>query len=123
MPVAKPFGTASTLADPYCLFTGKNPGTHLHPASLVARMNRLGIRARASPNTALLHLASTTPPAIFAGVIGVHITTATRSAELSGAAGRATPPPPLRASVAQLDGAAPVSNDSGLSTSLSIARV
>jgi len=86
LPVAKPFGTASTLADLSWLFTGKNPGTHLHPASLMARMNRLGIRARASRNTALLHLASTTPPAIFAGLIGVHITTATRWAELSGAA-------------------------------------
>lgn len=86
LPVAKPFGTASTLADPRWLFTGKNPGTHLHPASLMARMNRLGIRARASRNTAMLHLAQTTPPAVFAGLIGVHITTATRWAELSGAA-------------------------------------
>ena len=85
LPVAKPFGTASTLADRRWLFTGKNAGTHLQPPSLMARMNRLGIAARASRNTALLHLASTTPPAIFANLIGVNIGTATRWAGLAGA--------------------------------------
>lgn len=86
MPVAKPFGTASILADARWLFTGKNPGTHLHPASLMRRMNQLGIVTRASRNTALLYLAATTPPAVFASLVGVHITTATRWAELSGSA-------------------------------------
>ncbi|QQB65053.1 hypothetical protein I6I18_01115 [Kytococcus sedentarius] len=86
LPVAKPFGTASTLADTRWLFTGKNAGTHLHPASLMARMNRLGIITRASRNTALLHLVSTTPPAVFASLIGIHVNTATRWAELTGSA-------------------------------------
>ncbi len=86
LPVAKPFGTASTLADRRWLFTGKNAGTHLQPPSLMARMNRLGISTRASRNTALLHLASTTPPAVFAHLIGVSIGTATRWAGLAGAA-------------------------------------
>lgn len=85
LPVANPFGTASTLADTRWLFTGKNAGTHLHPASLMRRMHRLGITTKASRNTALLHLASTTPPAVFASLIGIHITTASRWAELSGA--------------------------------------
>lgn len=85
LPVAKPFGTASTLADGRWLFTGKNAGTHLHPTSLMARMNRLGITTRASRNTALLHLASTTPPAVFASLIGISIGTATRWAALAGA--------------------------------------
>lgn len=85
LPVAKPFGTASTLADTRWLFTGKNAGTHLHPASLMRRMHRLGITTKASRNTGLLHLASTTPPAVFASLIGIHITTASRWAELSGA--------------------------------------
>lgn len=84
LPVAKPFGTASTLADARWLFTGKNAGTHLHPASLMARMNRLGITTRASRNTALLHLASTTPPAVFASLVGISIGTATRWAALAG---------------------------------------
>lgn len=86
LPVAKPFGTASALADPRWLFTGKNAGTHLHPTSLMARMNRLGIITRASRNTALLHLASTTPPAVFAFLIGISIGTATRWADLTGSA-------------------------------------
>lgn len=86
LPVAKPFGTASILADPRWLFTGKNAGTHLHPASLTRRMHKLGITARAGRNTALLHLASTTPPAVFASLIGINISTATRWAALAGAA-------------------------------------
>lgn len=86
LPVVKPFGTASILADARWLFTGKNAGTHLHPASLMRRMNQLGIFTRASRSTALLHLASTTPPAVFASLIGIHITTATRWAELTGSA-------------------------------------
>jgi len=49
-------------------------------------MNQLGIFTRASRSTALLHLASTTPPAVFASLIGIHITTATRWAELTGSA-------------------------------------
>jgi len=85
LPITKPFGTASTLADPRWLFTGKNAGTHLHPASLIHRMNRLGIIARASRNTALLHLASTTPPAVFASLVGITIGAATRWTTLAGA--------------------------------------
>jgi len=86
LPVAKPFGTASTLADHRWLFTGKNAGTHLQPPSLMARMSRLGITTRTSRNTAMLHLASTTPPAVFANLIGVSIGTATRWAGFAGAA-------------------------------------
>lgn len=86
LPVAKPFGTASTLADPQWLFTGKNAGTHVHPASMMRRMKQLGIITRASRNTALLHLASTTPPAVFASLIGISIGAATRWAGLTGSA-------------------------------------
>lgn len=85
LPAAKAFGTASTLADHRWLFTGKNAGAHLQPPSLMARMSRLGITARARRNTALLHLASTTPPAIFTNLIGVNIGTVTRWAGLAGA--------------------------------------
>ncbi len=49
------------------------------------RMHRLGIHTRASRNTALLHLVSTTPPAVFASLIGLSIGTATRWASLAGA--------------------------------------
>lgn len=85
LPAAKPFGAASRLADSRWLFIGKSAGTHLHPASLLRRMHRLGVASRASRNTALLHLASTTPPAVFASLVGVSIGTATRWAGLAGA--------------------------------------
>lgn len=49
------------------------------------RMHRLGITTRASRNTAMLYLASTTPPAVFASLIGVSIGAATRWATLAGA--------------------------------------
>lgn len=81
----QPFGAASILVDSRWLFTGKNADTHLHPASLMRRMHRLGVEARASRNTALLHLASTTPPAVFASLVGVSTGTATRWAGLAGA--------------------------------------
>lgn len=91
LPVAKPFGIRSTLADSRWLFIGKNAGTHLHPASLTRRMHRLGVTARTGRNTALLHLASTTPPAVFASLIGISIGTATQWAELAGTAWNAYP--------------------------------
>jgi len=85
LPAAQPFGAASKLADSRWLFIGKNAGTHLHPASLMRRMHRLGVTSRASRNTALLRLASTTPPAVFASLVGVSIGTATRWGGLAGA--------------------------------------
>ena len=39
----------------------------------MGRLNRLGITTRASRNTAMLHLASTSPPAVFASLIGISI--------------------------------------------------
>ena len=49
------------------------------------RMNQLGIITRASRSTAL-HLASTTLPAVFASLIGIHITTADPLANPTGSA-------------------------------------
>ena len=48
------------------------------------RMNQLGITTRTSRNAAPLHLAPTTPPAVFASLVGVSIGTATRWTELAG---------------------------------------
>lgn len=84
LPITKPFGAAQTLADSRWLFPGKNAGHHQHPTSLMGRLNRLGIITRASRNTAMLHLASTVPPAVFASLIGISIGSATRWAEYSG---------------------------------------
>ncbi|WRS29183.1 hypothetical protein U6G28_06495 [Actinomycetaceae bacterium MB13-C1-2] len=85
LPVSKPFGTASTLADKKWLFTGKNAGGHVHSRSMMHRMNQLGIYIRSSRNTALLTLAVSTPPAVFASLIGINTSTATRWAALAGA--------------------------------------
>lgn len=84
LPVEKPFGAARTLADERWLFPGKTAGHHQHPVSMQGRLNRLGITTRVSRNTAMLHLAATVPPAVFASLIGLSISTATRWAEHAG---------------------------------------
>ena len=84
LPIAKPFGAARTLADPKWLFPGKRAGHHQHAKSLMGRLNRLGIVTHAGRNTAMLHLASTVPPAVFASLVGIDIGTATRWAERAG---------------------------------------
>src|SRR3546814_8633606 len=84
LPIAKPFGAARTLADPRWLFPGKNAGQHQHPTSLMGRLNRLGITTRASRNTAMLHLASSVPPAVFASLIGISAGAATKWTEHAG---------------------------------------
>jgi hypothetical protein len=84
LPIAKPFGAASTLADERWLFPGKMAGHHQHPTSLMGRLNKLGITTRASRNAAMLHLAATVPPAVFASLIGISISAATRWAEHAG---------------------------------------
>lgn len=84
LPIAKPFGAASTLADERWLFPGKWAGHHQNPTSLMGRLNKLGISTRASRNSAMLHLASTVPPAVFASLIGISIGAATRWAQHAG---------------------------------------
>lgn len=84
LPIAKPFGAASTLADQRWLFPGKWAGQHQHPTSLMGRLNKLGITTRASRNTAMLLLAATVPPAVFASLIGISVGAATKWAEYAG---------------------------------------
>jgi hypothetical protein len=50
----------------------------------MGRLNRLGITTRASLNTAMLQLASTVPPAVFASLIGIDVSTAIRWADHTG---------------------------------------
>lgn len=84
LPIAKPFGAASMLADERWLFPGKWAGQHQNPTSLMGRLNRLGITTRASRNAATLHLAATVPPAVFASLIGISTGAATKWAEYAG---------------------------------------
>jgi len=101
LPIAKPFGAASTLADERWLFPGKWAGHHQHPTSLMGRLNKLGIATRASRNTAMLHLAAIVPPAVFASLIGISIGAALAGPSTPAATGPPTPPsarrrPPAR---------------------------
>lgn len=84
LPFAKPFGAASTLADERWLFPGKWAGHHQHPTSLMGRLNKLGMTTRASRNAAMLHLAASVPPAVFASLIGISTGAATKWAEYAG---------------------------------------
>ena len=47
-------------------------------------LNKLGITTRASRNAAMLHLAASVPPAVFASLIGISIGATTRWAEYAG---------------------------------------
>jgi hypothetical protein len=42
--------------------------------SITARLNRIGIRARAGRNTALMELAGELPGVVLSGLLGIHIT-------------------------------------------------
>lgn len=84
LPIAKPFGAASALADARWLFPGKRAGHHQHPTSLMRRLNQLGITTRTSRNAAMLHLAATVPPAVIASLIGISSSAATKWAEYAG---------------------------------------
>jgi len=84
LPIAKPFGAASTLADQRWLFPGKWAGHHQNPTSMMGRLNKLGITTRTSRNSAMLHLAATVPPAVFASLIGISTGAATKWAGYAG---------------------------------------
>lgn len=84
LPVHKPFGAARELADKQWLFPGKRAGSPRHAGSLMRALQPLGIPARVSRNTALLHLANSAPPAIVANVLGIDTNTAQRWAETAG---------------------------------------
>ncbi|MFE2610920.1 hypothetical protein ACFXI6_54790 [Streptomyces mirabilis] len=58
------------------LFPGGRAGQAMTASHLTVRRNRLGIRARASRNTALLDLAAQIPASVLSDVLGISITCA-----------------------------------------------
>ncbi|WP_236244440.1 hypothetical protein [Streptomyces sp. CC210A] len=58
------------------LFPGGRAGQAMTASHLTVRLNRLGIRARASRNTALLDLAAQIPASVLSDVLGISITCA-----------------------------------------------
>lgn len=85
LPIWKPFGAARELADDRWLFPGKSAGRPRHASSLMKSLNRQGIPARTSRNTAIHHLAGSVPPAVIASILGIHPNTAQKWAEQAGA--------------------------------------
>ena len=85
LPIWKPFGAARELADDRWLFPGKSAGRPLHASSLMKSLNRQGIPARTSRNTAVYYLAGSVPPAVIASILGTHPNTAQKWVERAGA--------------------------------------
>ncbi len=57
---------------------------HQHPTSLMGSLNQLGITTRANRNAAMLNLAATVPAAVFASLIGISVSTATKWGRVAG---------------------------------------
>ena len=72
------------MADEQWLFPGKRAGQPRHAMSLMRALRPLGIPARVSRNTALLHLAVSVPPAVIANALGIDTSTAQKWAEVAG---------------------------------------
>ena len=77
-------GAAAAIPDPRWLFQGKAPGRPITEQNLSRRVKRLGVDCAAARRTALLQLAGEIPAAITAEMLGMHITTATKWAQIAG---------------------------------------
>ncbi|MDR2988775.1 MAG: hypothetical protein LBV34_28460 [Nocardiopsaceae bacterium] len=66
------------------LFPGAFPGRPMDGVSITPRLNRIGIRARAGRNTALMELTGELPAVVLSGLLGIHIYTATLWAQEAG---------------------------------------
>ncbi|WP_329402957.1 hypothetical protein OG523_01625 [Streptomyces virginiae] len=67
--------------NPLWLFPGAFPRRPMDGVSITARLNRIGVRARAGRNTALIELAG---ELVLSGLLGIHINTATLGAQEAG---------------------------------------
>ncbi len=84
LPWRRQVGPSGTAPSYRWLFPGRQAGRHLHPTYLAARLNAVGIQTRAMRTTALLQLGAQLPPAVLAGLLNVHPTTAVRYTKTSG---------------------------------------
>ena len=78
LPERRPLGMAGKFRTNQWLFPGRQPDRPADPATLMHRLNALGIHARDHRNTAMLQLAAELPAVVIADLLGVHIGTATR---------------------------------------------
>jgi hypothetical protein len=76
-------GAAAHLPSPW-LFPSARAGRHATPRAVSTRLQRLGIQPRAMRQAALIQLAAEIPPAMLAGILGIHPTTAVKWTRLAG---------------------------------------
>ena len=78
LPERRPVGMAQTLYTDHWLFPGRHPDRPADSATLMRRLNALGIYARSNRNAAMLQLAAELPAVVLADLLGVHTGTATK---------------------------------------------
>lgn len=66
------------------LFPSARAGKHATPRAISTRLHRIGINPRAMRQAALVQLAAEIPPALLAGILGIHPTTAVKWTKLAG---------------------------------------
>jgi hypothetical protein len=76
-------GTVAYLPNRW-LFPSTRAGQHATPGAVSNRLRRIGITARAMRQAALTQLAAEIPPALLAGILGIHPTTAVKWTRLAG---------------------------------------
>jgi hypothetical protein len=78
LPERRAAGMARDLYTGQWLFPGRQPDRPADPATLMRRLNALGIYARSNRNAAMLQLAAELPAVVIADLLGIHVGTATR---------------------------------------------
>jgi hypothetical protein len=76
--------SAAMVPHPSWLFPSHGPGRPIGEQALSRRMKAIGVECNGARRAALLQLAARLPAAIVADLLGVHVTTATQWAQISG---------------------------------------
>lgn len=82
LPRHRRVGTASHLPN-HWLFPGARAGQHAAPGPVAKRLRRIGVTGRGMRHAALMQLAAEIPPALLAGILGIHPTTAVKWTRLA----------------------------------------
>ena len=83
LPHHRRVGTAAHLPNQW-LFPSARAGQHAAPEAVGNRLRRIGVSGRGMRHAALLQLAAEIPPAMLAGILGIHPTTAVKWTRLAG---------------------------------------
>ena len=76
--------SAAMVRHPLWLFPSHEPGRPIGEQALSRRMKAIGVECNGARRAALLQLAGRVPAAIVADLLGVHVSTATQWAQMSG---------------------------------------